>query len=513
LTIPPHAPTADAGGPYAVCAGDQLALDGSGSFDIDAGNSETGEEPFDGITLYEWELDGVSPFDYAESDSPDDPTTTWTFNDVGIADIGLRVTDNSSLAYPSASEVDLTDTDNTFVAVANCISTDLAVTATASATSFVVPVVDETVTGTVTNNGGEDVTDVVVVANLADLVTIVSITPDKGSCAATGIKVGTQDQYKCDIGDLAVNESVDILVEFDAPNEGVGLFEFTVDIEGGPLVQLSDSDPSNNSFAVSIDFIDEIIVVIKGKGSGAFGLIEILLVGSLAIAIMIIRRRRASVATMASVGAVLMVVLLTVSTPAEAQGQDQKGFFIGGAIGSATNDINANDFASGLSAGGYDVSDVTLDDSATGWKLSVGYMFNEYVGVQGSYVDLGDLETEFTASVPPDQVDALLARGTALFPGRGEGFLLDVLVQYAFSERVSVYGTVGWFVAEPESEQTVISGGTGTAVRSDDENDVAGSIGLKISVSDSVDIKLGYERYYIDSDSTDFPMLAVEFRF
>jgi opacity protein-like surface antigen len=216
---------------------------------------------------------------------------------------------------------------------------------------------------------------------------------------------------------------------------------------------------------------------------------------------------------MTSIGAVLMVVLLTVSTPAEAQGQDQNGFFIGGAIGSATNDISANDFASGLSDSGYNVSDVTLDDSATGWKLSVGYMFNEYFGLQGSYVDLGDLETEFTASVPPDQVDDLLLRGTGLLPGRGEGFLLDVLLQYPFSERVAVYGTVGWFIAQPESEQTVISGGTGTALRSDREDDVAGSIGLKISVSDSVDMKLGYERYYIDGDSTDFPMLAVEFRF
>lgn len=81
------------------------------------------------------------------------------------------------------------------------------------------------------------------------------------------------------------------------------------------------------------------------------------------------------------------------------------------------------------------------------------------------------------------------------------------------SERVSVYGTVGWFVAEPESEQTVISGGTGTAVRSDDENDIAASIGLKFAASDSVDIMVGYERYYIDSDSTDFPMAAIVFRF
>ncbi len=512
LTVPPHAPTADAGGPYSVCVNEELALDGGNSFDVDDGNMGPAGTEADGITLYEWELDGLSPFDYAESDSPDDPTTTWTFDTVGIADIGLRVTDNSSNSYPTASAVDLTGTDNTFVVVANCIDSDLSISAVSSNNN---PIIPDTVTITVTvsNAGPDDVTDVEVSGLLSNLVTINSITPSQGSCAATGVQTETQDEYSCDIGDIAAGTSVDIVVEFFTDTEGSAAFEFAVDVDAGQLLQLADPNESNNTVTAVTVMIDEIIIVVVGKGSGAFGLVEMLLLGTLALAIVLVRRRRKVTATMTSVSAGLLLVLLTVNTPVEAQGQDQKGFFVGGAIGSATNDINANDFASGLSAAGYNVSEVSLDDSASGWKLFAGYMFNEYVGVQGSYVDLGELKTEFTASVPPDQIDDLLATGTGLLPGRGEGFLLDVVLQYPMSERVSVYGTVGWFVAEPESEQTVISGGTGTAVRSDDENDIAASIGLKFAASDSVDIMVGYERYYIDSDSTDFPMAAIVFRF
>ena len=65
ITIPPHPPTADAGGPYLMCTAEEFLLDGSSSFDIDAGDSETGQPPFDALTSYEWELDGISPFDFA----------------------------------------------------------------------------------------------------------------------------------------------------------------------------------------------------------------------------------------------------------------------------------------------------------------------------------------------------------------------------------------------------------------------------------------------------------------
>ena len=512
LTVPPHAPTADAGGPYLVCANAELTLDGGGSFDVDEGNTgPAGTEP-DAITLYEWELDGVSPFDYGESDSPDDPTTTWTFDTVGVANIGLRVTDNSSNSYPSASVVDLTGTDNTFVVVANCIDSDLSVSAVPSNNN---PIIPDTVTITVAvnNAGPDDVTDVEVSGFLSNLVTINSVTPSQGSCAATGVQTETQDEYSCDIGDIAAGTRVNIVIEFFTDTEGTAAFQFAVDVDGGQLLQLADPNASNNTVTTLIVMIDEIIIVVVGKGSGAFGMIEMLLLGALTLAVVIIRRRRKGTATVASIGAVMLVFFLAASSPAEADGHDQKGFFVGAAIGSASSDLNASKFSNSLEFVGYNVSDVTLDDSDSGWKVFAGFMFNRHFGVQASYMNLGDLKSEYTASVPPDQIDDLLAASARLLPGRGRGVLTDIVLQLPLSEKIALYGTLGAFFAEPESKQKIVVGGTGSASRKDSAVDFAASVGIKFVASDTVDIKFAYERYEIDGTTTDFPMAAFVFHF
>jgi opacity protein-like surface antigen len=115
--------------------------------------------------------------------------------------------------------------------------------------------------------------------------------------------------------------------------------------------------------------------------------------------------------------------------------------------------------------------------------------------------------------VPPDQIDALLETGAALLPGRGRGFLTDLVVQIPVSERFALYATLGLFWAEPEVSQTVIVGGSGTATRQTDTKDFAGSIGVRYKASDKFSLKLGYEQYDIDHQKTDFPTVSLTYRF
>jgi hypothetical protein len=87
VTPPPHDPTAVTGGPYTACPGSLITLDGSSSFDIDAGDPY-----YDYIASYGWELDGVVPYDF------DDATTAtidYSWATAGIHNIGLRVTDST----------------------------------------------------------------------------------------------------------------------------------------------------------------------------------------------------------------------------------------------------------------------------------------------------------------------------------------------------------------------------------------------------------------------------------
>ncbi|MBN1930699.1 MAG: hypothetical protein JW786_03725 [Desulfobacterales bacterium] len=87
VTPPPHAPTAVTGGPYTVCPGGTITLDGSESFDID-------EPEGDHIASWDWEIDLLVPYDY---DDATGETVEMTWATPGIYDIALKVTDSNGL--------------------------------------------------------------------------------------------------------------------------------------------------------------------------------------------------------------------------------------------------------------------------------------------------------------------------------------------------------------------------------------------------------------------------------
>ena len=116
VTIPPIAPTANAGGPYNFCPGAQpWFLDGSGSTNPDEGVSEPGQ-PGDTIISYEWDLDGDGQYDDAVGTQPD-VTAFFVGKGPGSYLIQLRVTDNTAVSFPSSGFGNLVDTDSTVVVV------------------------------------------------------------------------------------------------------------------------------------------------------------------------------------------------------------------------------------------------------------------------------------------------------------------------------------------------------------------------------------------------------------
>jgi len=131
ITVPPHPPVANPGGPYTVslCTSDSLQLDGSASFDIDEGQSESGSPPFDTITAWDWDLNGA-PWNY-DNKSGKKVTVSGGelasfFTSAGTYQIGLRVTDNTALAYPGSGQPNLTDTAPATVVVRSGGSCNLA---------------------------------------------------------------------------------------------------------------------------------------------------------------------------------------------------------------------------------------------------------------------------------------------------------------------------------------------------------------------------------------------------
>ena len=135
-----RAPVADAGGPYVIDEGDDLRLDGTGSFDPDGGP-----------VTYRWDVDGDGDFD--ENVTGAMPTVTWEqLVALGIDDgpdgprnLVLEVTDG-------AGQTNSVDTDATTLRVDNVVPEDLTFTGPSS----VVPGESVTFTGTFTDPGSAD---------------------------------------------------------------------------------------------------------------------------------------------------------------------------------------------------------------------------------------------------------------------------------------------------------------------------------------------------------------------
>jgi hypothetical protein len=116
ITMPPIAPTANAGGPYAFCpAASPWFLDGRGSINPDEGQSEPGR-PADTITNWDWDLDGDGQFIDAAGPTPD-VTAFYTGRGPGSYLAQLRVTDRTATSFPSSPSGNLSDTDTAVVVV------------------------------------------------------------------------------------------------------------------------------------------------------------------------------------------------------------------------------------------------------------------------------------------------------------------------------------------------------------------------------------------------------------
>jgi hypothetical protein len=117
ITIPPIAPSADAGGPYILCPqAKPWFLDGSKSVNPDNGLHDPGPYPGDFIKAYDWDLSGTSFFSDASGVKPN-VTSFYTAKGPGAYLASLRVTDNTAASFPSSGFPDLTSVSSAQVIV------------------------------------------------------------------------------------------------------------------------------------------------------------------------------------------------------------------------------------------------------------------------------------------------------------------------------------------------------------------------------------------------------------
>lgn len=100
-TMPPYPPTADAGGPYAACVGQDVHLDGSGSFCVDAAAGNF-------IQSWNWETTFQMPLQFKDA-SGQHAVLTNGFATSGQHRLGLRVKNANSTVYTNLALPDMTN--------------------------------------------------------------------------------------------------------------------------------------------------------------------------------------------------------------------------------------------------------------------------------------------------------------------------------------------------------------------------------------------------------------------
>jgi len=100
VNVSAHPPTAVIGGPYVAMIGETVEVDGTSSYDVDEGLSESGSPPFDGITAYDWNSRMDEPYDF--NDAHGARASLPPYDNAGVHEIALRVTDNTAAAFPGA---------------------------------------------------------------------------------------------------------------------------------------------------------------------------------------------------------------------------------------------------------------------------------------------------------------------------------------------------------------------------------------------------------------------------
>jgi OmpA-OmpF porin, OOP family len=181
----------------------------------------------------------------------------------------------------------------------------------------------------------------------------------------------------------------------------------------------------------------------------------------------------------------LALSALLAATQASAQA------FVGGSFGKSDIDSEITD---GLITSG------SVDGKDTAFKVFGGYMFNRHFGVEGAYVNLGEVSYSgdfFGLPVTGGKVEV-------------SGFNVAALGSYPITEQFSVFGKIGLFIWESEASDT--TGGLPFSNQADG-TDISFGIGVGYNFTRNLGVRAEWERFKLDDVDATLISLGVVWRF
>jgi OmpA-OmpF porin, OOP family len=200
--------------------------------------------------------------------------------------------------------------------------------------------------------------------------------------------------------------------------------------------------------------------------------------------------------TLSLAGATIAAACFAAS-PACAQqraAQPVTGFYVGGAIGGSTTDVDAGS----LAAVGFTTR--STDDSDFSWNLSAGYKFTQNWAVELGYVDLGTFGASGTFGGAPASVSADVT-----------GWTVSAVGTLPLNDMFSLYGKLG-FIRSKSKGSASVAGALGSATSN--ETDFTVGIGARYNFNRNVSLFVEANHYELgdNGDARNF-LVGVRYDF
>jgi len=358
-------------------------------------------------------------------------------------------------------------------------------------------------------NSGSNLTYTICYDNIlnAFAVSNVTITDDIPAgttfVSATGAFSTTATQVIWNIASLpagAAQTCENMVVNVTAAGDSVITNSVTIDSEETPSTTVKVDTNVDDSGPVQIP------VVIKGTGgSGSFGLYGILFLSFATVLAWVTRRRKVQSVHSLILGALVSgMILMGTAKNASAD------WYAGVSGGLAQGNYSASDLTNDLSAKGHTITNVSVDDEDVGWKIFGGYQFNNFFALEGAYVDLGEIETEFQSST--SDLTQLLNDTAEVHPFLAEGWVLSIVGMVQPNPNWDLMAKIGAFIWEADVDVWEVASGQKVTL-SDDGTDLMYGVGARFKPHPHWGGRAEWERYDIDGDWADFFSLGVEYDF
>jgi len=184
---------------------------------------------------------------------------------------------------------------------------------------------------------------------------------------------------------------------------------------------------------------------------------------------------------------ILPASMLTLSAPASAQGQSDAGWYIGAAYGMTSFDLDTTG-----------ITNPSVDDSDSGFKIYGGFQFNKHLGAEVGYVDFGKAAVSGSISGIPFTGNIDLTAMTVAAVGT-----------LPLNESFALFGKVGLWTWDATASVSAL-GSAGSA--DDSGTDAFFGAGLRYNLNKNFALTLELEMYDSD-DSVTMTSVGVRYKF